>query len=57
MVGEHILRLLHNFLEDERLQKEATLKGNSESASLLGGGGGSSSIGKLNGLIDLPPPA
>ena len=57
MVGEHILRLLHNFLEDERLQKEATLKGNSESASLLAGGRGSSSIGKLSGLIDLPPPA
>ena len=55
MVGEHILRLLHNFLEDERLEKEATLEGTSESTSLLGGG--STSIGTSNGLIDLPLPA
>ena len=47
MVGEHILRLLHSFLEDERLGKEAALNGNSESALLLGTGG-SSSIGRLS---------
>ena len=55
MVGEHILRLLHSFLEDERLRKEAALKSNSESALLLGTRG-PSSIGKLSILIDLPPP-
>ena len=55
MVGEHILQLLHSFLEDERLRKEAALKSNSESALLLGTGG-SSSIGKLSRMFDLPLP-